>query len=56
LSNDELADELEKRAAAIRRAAGTLDSPEGREELLGIAAGYEAQARSLRPRRPLKPY
>jgi hypothetical protein len=43
-----IADAYEARAAALRRAAADLRSPEDRAELEAIAAGYEADAARLR--------
>jgi hypothetical protein len=45
-----LADEFKARAKALREAAAQLRSPDGREELLRIAADYEARAAAVRGR------
>ena len=48
-----VADALQVRAAALRRAAADLRSPEDRAELEAIAAGYEADAARLRVSTPV---
>ena len=46
--NDDLASEYESRAASLRHIALTMRDEDERAELLGIAAGYEAEAKRLR--------
>ena len=46
--NEELAVEFELRAASLRRIAETMRDDKERAELIGIAAGYEAEAERLR--------
>ena len=48
-----MAEAYEARAAALRRAAADLRSPEDRAELEAIAAGYEADAARLRGAIPI---
>jgi hypothetical protein len=52
-SETKMAEAYESRAAALRRAAADLRSPEDRAELEAIAAGYEADAARLRESTPI---
>ena len=48
MRNEELAAEFRQRAASLRRIAQTMRDDKERDELIGIAAGYEAEAERLR--------
>ena len=54
MSQRDLSEEYEERAAALRRVAETMQGEEEREELLRIARGYEAEAAFARSRTSLK--